>query len=183
MGREIRMVPPNWEHPRHTQETDPSGGLKIGQYHPMFDRDFRNFAAEWNRSTILWSQGKHPDQLDETYSVDEYEFYWEWVGDPPDRAYYRPEFKEEPTWFQAYETVSEGTPVSPPFATREELAQYLHENGDFWWQRRDAEGYEHNGPRPTLEEAQDFVNGAYTPTMIISSDGITENGVKQSGEI
>jgi hypothetical protein len=38
-------------------------------------------------------------------------------------------------WWQVYETVSEGTPVTPPFATKEELIEYLVEHGDFWDQR------------------------------------------------
>jgi hypothetical protein len=39
---------------------------------------------------------------------------------PPDH----PQDKEA-TWFQAWETVTEGTPVTPPFATTDELVDYL----------------------------------------------------------
>lgn len=45
-------------------------------------------------------------------------------------------------WWQLWETVSEGSPVSPAFATAEELAHYLAHNGDAWYQKRMAEGRE-----------------------------------------
>lgn len=58
---------------------------------------------------------------------------------PPEREYYRSWKDEDATWFQVWETVSEGTPVTPPFATKEELIDYLVANGDFWDQKRRQE--------------------------------------------
>jgi hypothetical protein len=57
----------------------------------------------------------------------------DWLNDwgPPDPAYYRPWKDDEATWYQVWETESEGTPISPPFATREELVEYLVNNGGF----------------------------------------------------
>ena len=63
---------------------------------------------------------------------------------PPDH----PQDKEA-TWFQAWETVTEGTPVTPPFATTDELVDYLVTRGDFWdqergdgpWDRKSAEEF------------------------------------------
>lgn len=46
-------------------------------------------------------------------------------------------------WYQLYETVSEGTPLSPPFKTTEELINWLSNNVDYWgnsWTRKQAEG-------------------------------------------
>ena len=48
-----------------------------------------------------------------------------------------------------YETVSEGTPVSPVFETKAELVEYLVRHGDYWdqsrgdggWDRKSAEGF------------------------------------------
>jgi hypothetical protein len=38
MGREIRRVIPNWEHPRHTRDTVPYGNDKrIGEFRPLYD--------------------------------------------------------------------------------------------------------------------------------------------------
>lgn len=51
-------------------------------------------------------------------------------GGPPQRACYCPWKPEDATWLQVWETVSEGTPVTPPFATRQELVDYLVQHGD-----------------------------------------------------
>src|SRR4051812_14783374 len=107
MGREIRMVPPNWDHPKHD-----------GRLQPMFDRTFEKEAAEWKSEFAAWERGERPDFCTDDSRLLE---FWEWHGAPPDRAYYRPWKDDEATWFQIWETVSEGTPVTPPFATRAEL--------------------------------------------------------------
>ncbi len=116
MGREIRRVPPGWEHPKNEQ----------GHYKPMYDRDYESAALEWMEGAILWNCGKHPNQNENCM------FYWEWDGNPPNEKYYRPAFSKEPTWFQVYETVSEGRPVSPPFETKDELIDYLVQFGDIY---------------------------------------------------
>lgn len=70
----------------------------------------------------------------------------EWEGEPPDPAYYRPEWPdEERTHWQMYEDTSEGTPISPVFATPEECARWCADHGvsafgrssaDYdWWLR------------------------------------------------
>ncbi len=144
MGREIRMVPPNWEHP-----TGKNSGFQS-----MYDEDFETAAKKWKEEYALWVKGKHPGQPQDCE-------FWEWAGDPPDRESYRPKFTEEPTWFQMYETVSEGTPVSPPFATKQELEDYLVERGDFWDQSRGDGG----GKR---ENAKRFVESGFAMSGIMS---------------
>jgi len=46
----------------------------------------------------------------------------------PSPAYYHPKWIE-PTHYQIYETVSEGTPISPVFETENETRQWLIESG------------------------------------------------------
>ena len=98
MGREVRMVPKHWEHPRDEI---------TGQYIPMC-KEF----------TYL------PDEVEEGLRDG-------WLkGEPP---YYgvsiMPKFtREECTHWQMYENTSEGTPLSPPMASPEELAQWLVDN-------------------------------------------------------
>ena len=47
----------------------------------------------------------------------------------PDPDWFMPRWKDgERTHFQMYETVSEGTPISPPQPTKEHLARWLAEN-------------------------------------------------------
>ena len=85
------------------------------------------------------------------------------------------------TWWQVYETVSEGTPVSPPFATPDELIDYLVAHGDFWDQQRRERGdtIMNNDPW-SREQAEAFVRGpGWAPSMVVEKNG---NDVKiQSG--
>lgn len=122
MGREIRMVPPNWQHPK---KAFPSG---VVDYKPLYDQDFASAAAEWKSELAKWEDGTHEDlKYRDAGSATE---WWEYSGNPPERECYRPAWTEaEATHFQIYETVSEGTPVSPVFATRDELAAWLIQQG------------------------------------------------------
>lgn len=172
MGREVRRVPPNWEHPRW-QENEVTGEQRqrgfVGQYRPCFDEDYDTAATEWLRECALWAQGEHPDQA-QYEGAAKSKYYWEWAGLPPEREGHRPAFTEEPTWHQLYETVSEGTPVSPPFATLEELARYLSEEGDFWYQNERREGSRFGGTpwrtKPTYEQALSLVTSGGAPTFL-----------------
>lgn len=150
MGREIRMVPPNWEHPK--KQT-----LHGFDYQPMRDRTFADEAREWLNDCIAWENGTHEDCAKHK---EKYPFYWQWAGDPPDAEYYRPAWTEEPTWVQMYETVSEGTPVTPAFATKEELIDYLVTHGDFWDQKRGDGGWKR-------ENAKQFVEAGWAPSMMV----------------
>lgn len=128
MGREIRRVPEGWEHPK---KPVPTGNFMSGpivyeeRYLPMHDEDYESVANKWIEETILWSKGEHPDQK-EFEGSSKYQFYWEWADNPPEPDVYRPKWTdEECTHYQMYETVTEGTPVSPVFATLEELEKWL----------------------------------------------------------
>ena len=129
MGREIRRVPPNWEHPRYTDDDAPSRD-RIGEYKPLYEGDYDAEKRDWLTSVALWEAGKHPDQMDPDFNVPRE--WWDWQGDPPRRGDYVPYVRSEATWVQMYEDESEGTPLSPPFATPEELVDWLCANKDFW---------------------------------------------------
>jgi len=169
MGREIRMVPANWEHPQK-EGYNFRKGIFEKRYKPMHDSTFVEAIDEWIADYTLWKHGMHPDQLSGKASDYGCTEYTEWEGGPPNPEYYRPAWKKEDmTWFQVYETVSEGTPVTPPFATREELVEYLVENGDFWDQSRRKDGYTVMDCEPwSREAAQRFVFGSgWAPSMVI----------------
>jgi hypothetical protein len=173
MGREIRRVPTNWVHPK---AEDRDG------YRPLFDRPYSKAISEWIENHLLWEAGKHPDQLGGTGK--KYRFYAEWDGNAPKVERYRPEWtSEEATWYQVYETVSEGTPVTPPFATREELVEYLVLNGDFWDQKRRAEGNCQMPCQPwPRKQAEAFVFGdGWAPTLIKTADGKILTGIEALG--
>ena len=151
MGLEIRRVPPNWEHPRYTKG-DANRPEDVGTYRPCYDESYEDARKKWLAELWLWLDGKHESQ-ENGYSSD-YD-YWEY-SNTPDRESYRPAFTEEPTWFQVYETVSEGCPVTPPFATKEELVVFLYTHKDFWGQ----------GPR-SKETAEAFINDGWVPSMVV----------------
>lgn len=168
MGREVRMVPPNWEHPKREDNKS---------YHPIFDRTYKQELDEWlqNFDRIRKNGPSEGDY---------YETFEEWLCDNPPPSsidYYRPYEDSEATWVQVYETVSEGTPVTPPFATKKELVDYLVNHGDFWQQRR---WREKNDPlekrRNALigqpekpgygrEYAERFVESGWVPTGIMTT--------------
>lgn len=140
---------------------------------PLYDRPYSEAISEWIHEHQLWEAGQHPDQLDGSGS--QYRYYAEWGGNAPSVEYYRPEWKEEEmTWWQVYETVSEGTPVTPPFETREELVEYLVANGDFWDQQRRADGETMMRCDPwPRKRAESFVFGdGWAPSIVVSNDSI-----------
>lgn len=174
MGREIRKVIPNWKHP-----CTPDGK----NYQPMFDRSYIEAITDWIESHNLWIKGEHPDQL-EGYGKD-CAFYTEYGGTPPDFEYHRPDWKDsEMTWFQVYETVSEGTPVSPPFSTQKELVDYLIINGDFWDQNRRKQGNNFMPCQPwTKRQAERFVYGVGLVPSGISVNGSFKTGIQALSDI
>jgi len=81
MGREVRMVPAGWEHPRDAR----------GDYRPLTMGAMRRLIP-----------------------------------------------KRQRTNFQMYETTTYGTPISPEFASPEELACWLADNKASWCGRATA---------------------------------------------
>ena len=172
MGREIRRVPPNWEHPRretceHLPRHEPLC------FQPMYERDFLSTKKDWIEGLLQWEAGTHRDKND----CDE---WWDWEGEPPNKAYYVPYTDKETSWYQLYETVSEGTPVSPAFETTEELINYLAENGDYWDQLRRKEGGILAGESKPwgLERAKAFVeSGGWAMSFMVSPGKGIQRGV------
>lgn len=156
MGREIRRVPADWEHPCYTEDDAP-GSDRVGTLRPLYDNGYANACEEWYREAAAWTPEK---------SASGARWYHEYAGDPPDEDSYRARTwtAEEATHYQVYETVSEGTPVTPHFATQAELVDYLVEHGDFWDQRRRAGGWARSA-------AEQFVGAGWAPTMIAVRTG------------
>lgn len=106
MGREIRRVPMGWEHPRNRR----------GEYQPIHNETFKQALANHIKELQEWMT-----------NVDKFD-----IEDmsPPDPAYYRPEWPQDAIMgYCVYEAVSEGTPTSPVFATKEEIANWLINQG------------------------------------------------------
>jgi len=124
MGREIRKVPANWEHPKNEN----------GKYIPLFGRNFSKELAEWEAEHAQWEKGLRSD-FNGGWKPREGEClnmtFEEWNGEKPLKEDYMPEWKnEELTHIQLYESTSEGTPISPVFLATEieKLCEYAAEN-------------------------------------------------------
>jgi hypothetical protein len=144
MGREIRQVPPDWEHPKaqHPWGYD---------YTPLLDESYEEALEEWEEKKRAWDAGERPKWFiepphGESYTFEEYE------GEAPNPDYYRPRWPEESrTHIQIYETVSEGTPVSPVFSDKEEAIEWVIEN---WGRSPDA--------------ARQFVETGWAPSFVMN---------------
>jgi hypothetical protein len=162
MGRQVRRVPADWQHPKK-QQFDHRGQW-VERYQPMFDRPFREAVQEWFDEWQEWERGERPSYCSEESAK---MTYWEWNGGPPDPDYYRPEWPEvSRTHLMMYEDTSEGTPISPAFATPEELARWLVDNNAsaFGDSTASYEGW--------LRVAQ----GGFAPSMVVDAQGM-HNGV------
>lgn len=115
MGREIRRVPEGWEHPKDAG----------GSYKPLHNKSYDEAAKRWVVDCAAWDNGTHEDLVECLSRKDSVPYYWEWAGMPPDEELCRPAFESEPIHYQIYENVSEGTPVSPVFATLQEMEDWL----------------------------------------------------------
>jgi len=178
MGRKLRRVPPNWEHPKHD-----------GRYLPLFDCSCEDAWTDWQAEYAQWIGGEH-DWVIAQHGSDEYPkdqpytAFCRWNGTPPHPDEHRPQWKEgEATWWQVYETVSEGTPVSPPFATQQELIDYLVKYGDFWDQARRDRGDCSLPCDPwSRQDAEAFVMGSgWAPTLVLDAQGLRSGVRSQAG--
>jgi hypothetical protein len=111
MGRELRRVSADWQHPKDE---------RTGRFKPLHEGDYKTAAEEWCAEFAAFK----PDEFSS--------YYWEYAGNPPEEDEYMFSKPVDPatlTHFMMYESTSEGTPISPAFATIEELARWLADTG------------------------------------------------------
>ena len=155
MGREVRRVPANWEHPKNEH----------GRYKPLYDGSYEQRAADWREEEAKWKRGEFPDYASEDSRKMSYS---EWGGRHPDESDYMPDWPEaERTHYQMYETTSEGTPISPVMETPEALARWLVDNN--------ASAF--GGQTASYEGWLWVCNGGYAPSAICDSRGM-QSGVE-----
>lgn len=165
MGREIRMVPVKWKHPKDGRQykalyDDYVGVLKY------YKDDVEQFIRHM---TEVIEKGKTKIyDIEYTDREEVYDNLTEAGINPPNIRDYMP----SGPWYQLFETVSEGTPLSPAFSTKEELVEWLTNNDDYWghrWSREQAEGMVktewvpsgvvQNGTFYNAEESAEFLKG------------------------
>lgn len=169
MGVEIRRVPVGWVPPQRER-----GGTQ-----PQYDSTFEEAAKAWLDGLEAWQRGERPTYFNADAWPSDLQF-WEYEGMPPDREYYRPDWSEdEMVGWCVYETVSEGTPVTPAFATQDELIEYLVANGDYWDQNRRADGRSMMPCDPwPRDHAERFVRGpGWAPSLVFTPERGVESGV------
>jgi hypothetical protein len=151
MAREIRKVPPNWEH-------------------YTIHSPYVTAMEEWIDQHYQWLEYIHPDQ----HNADNIpEYYAEWFGPPPDPQNYPAEWSEgELTWWQVHALTGStlGSAVSPPFETQSELVEYLVKNGDYHDQHQRKMGITSVNCDPwTRAEAEELVYGSgRSPSPMVS---------------
>lgn len=124
MGREIRLVPKGWSHPRDIK----------GHEIPLHDFSYDEILEEWLKGLEKWNEGLKDDWKGEWKPLDDDEknMTWaDWSGERPIKEDYMPQWeKSELTHIMMYENTSEGTPISPAFPKDqpEKLARWLVDN-------------------------------------------------------
>lgn len=163
MGREVRRVSASWQHPKD----------KAGAYIPLFDSDYRERAQEWDDEWAKWQEGLCKsyapgvdwEPIKEAYKDERYTDY---AGPRPSPDDYMPNWPDaQRTHLMMYEDTSEGTPISPAFATPEELARWLADNGASSFADMTA----------SYEQWLRVCNGGYAPSMVMHG-GVMMSGVE-----
>ena len=160
MGREVRRVPKDWEHPKNEE----------GRYIALFDNtgSFAESDEEWMEGWEKWQQG-----LCKQYGEDEkwgpidpeckHMRYSDYAGSRPSPDDYMPNWPEDKrTHLMMYETTTEGTPISPAFETPEELARWLDDNN--------ASAFGHM--TATYEQWLGMCKAGWAPSAVCDSTGM-----------
>ena len=143
MGREVRRVPADWNPPRDK---------------PHYDGDYATAVADWKEGYEKWKTAPESTTCE----------YWEWVGNPPEERFYRPKWTDaERSHYMMYENTSEGTPISPAFATPEELARWLS----------DTCASACAGQTATYEQWLRVCRGGWAPSLVVTSGAGIQSGV------
>lgn len=156
MGREVRMVPADWEHPKDS----------TGHHVPLHGRDCEAAQREWDKGLALWCRGLRDNYGggQEAHGERADIYGWvQWTGGRPATEDYMPAWpREMRTHLMMYEDTSEGTPISPAFATPEELARWLADNGASSFGDMTA----------TYEQWLSVAHGGWAPSMVMDSKGL-----------
>ena len=175
MSREVRRVPPDWQHP-----TEFNKYSYVVQFKPLFEGPWEARAARWDEDSEHWLKGEERDSktyFDEVskwvpadpQDLIDYPTWLEYNRERPVPEEYMPSWtSEEATHYMMYESTSEGTPISPAFASPEELAHWLADTGASTFADLTA----------TYEQWLVICKGASAPSMIFSPETGVISGVE-----
>lgn len=131
MGREVRHVPADWQHPKKLMFNHCTLCMEEA-YKPLHrGEEYQPSVDQWDEECAKWKAGWRPDCCSVEDCAMAYEQY---EGQRPHRDDYMPNWPiEDRTHLMMYENTTEGTPISPAFATAEELARWLVDNNATWF--------------------------------------------------
>lgn len=121
---ELRFVPENWSHPKDEK----------GLFLPLRGESFSKEIADYKEEKEMWNnpRGFKKKIMGESFSwvpkeEDEKKFSFEdWHGKCPEEKDYMPEFSDqERTHCQLYETITEGTPITPVMGSSAEVGRWI----------------------------------------------------------
>lgn len=164
MGREIRKVPKNWKHPKDSK----------GNFLPLHNQNSDDAFAEWLLMIDNARKGIFEYDFDKEKSL--HQFCSENPCPSPEMLL--PYKDDECDCFQIYETVSEGTPVSPVFETKEQLIEWMAmpidmESEYTYISPYDGEVTSMQGK--TREIAEAFAKSEWAPSMTMHNGVIKTN--------
>jgi hypothetical protein len=153
------MVPADWQHPKKVRKD--WRGVDVERFIPLFPGDrFAPRAADWDEEFAKWQTGWRPDYFIDDGTNLTYEKY---AGARPVQSDYMPDWPaEQRTHLMMYEDTSEGTPISPAFATPEELARWLADNN--------ASSF--GGATASYEQWLRVARGGWAPSMVLDARGL-----------
>lgn len=158
MGREVRRVPADWQHPK--TERFNHRGEWIECFEPLLDANWAESAKEWDEAREKWERGEFPDYASEEARKLPFD---QWQGRRPFSGDYMPQWPESSrTHLMMYEDTSEGTPISPAFKTPEELALWLVDNN--------ASAF--GNSTGTYEGWLAVARGGWAPSMVADATGV-----------
>lgn len=178
MGREVRMVPRDWQHPTEWGKDWQTQRPKL-RYRPLYDGRWSERVAVWDEENAQWARGFEKESTEYPAfrwvpkAADRPATFEEWDGSRPKQEDYMPEWDpREATHLMMYETTSEGTPISPAFATPEELAHWLADNGASTF--GDSTG--------TYEQWLPVCRGGWAPSAVLDEKGL-RSGVEAMADL
>jgi hypothetical protein len=165
MGREIRRVPPDWQHPKALKYVpnhdwrEAGSWVETDDFQPLYDQDYGTEAQAWLAEFDQWRSGTHPEQDADI------PYFWDYSSPPAEERYRQRKWTaEEATHYQIYETVTEGTPVSPIFASLDDMIEWL------------VEGQVNSRPA-----AEAFARMGWAPTMLLDmKNGVLLEGIEST---
>lgn len=122
MACEVRRVPVNWEHPKNEKD----------HYVPLLGASFKQCVTQWDEEAAQWEKGFRRSFASDNWepkTADMTGSFADWDGERPEEKDYMPDWSDaERTRWQMYESVTNGTPISPVMESPEALARWLADN-------------------------------------------------------